>query len=122
MNEENHELYLDVQRCLLLIDIHWRKIFSKKLSINHYWVKELKNIRNQWAHTDWKVFDDSYTARTLDTMSRLCEQLDDENTDKLRDMWREKVYGSIEGAISGKVVAEKETGNKSSQGILQRAI
>ena len=113
---------LDVQRCLLLIDIHWREIFSKKLSINHLnWVKELKNIRNQWAHTDWKVFDDSYTARALDTMARLCEQLDDENTDKLRDMWREKVYGSIEGSISGKVVAEKETGKKSAQGILQRA-
>lgn len=113
---------LDVQRCLLLIDIHWREIFSKKLSLNHLnWVRELKNIRNQWAHTDWKVFDDSYTARALDTMARLCEQLDDENTDKLRDMWREKVYGSIEGSTSGKVVAEKEIGKKSAQGILQRA-
>ena len=71
---------LDIKLCLLLIEIHWRKIFSKKHSMNYLnWVRELKQIRNEWAHTNWKMFDSFYTTRALDTMLRLCEQLNDEN-------------------------------------------
>ncbi len=114
---------MDVQCCLILMDVHWRDIFSKKLSRNHYnWVKELNTVRNQWAHTDWKVFDDSYTARALDTMARMCEQLDDEYTIELRDLWREKAYGDAAGSrnVASAVSAPAKT--KANAGIMQKPI
>ena len=105
---------LEIQLCLLLIEIHWRKIFSKKHSMNYLnWVRELKQIRNQWAHTYWKMFDNLYTTRALDTMLRLCEQLNDENVSKLRDMLHKSFSGNVESSNSGNVnfINEKRNGN-----------
>ena len=114
---------MDVQCCLRLMDIHWKGIFSKKLSLNHYnWVKELNTVRNQWAHTEWKVFDDSYTARALDTMARLCEQLDDEYTIELRDLWRKKAYGDTAGSRNAAPVANAPENTKLNTGIMQKPI
>ena len=114
---------MDVQCCLILMDIHWREIFSKKLSRNHYnWVKELNTVRNQWAHTEWKAFDDSYTARALDTMARMCEQLDDEYTIELRDLWREKAYGDSAGSRSAEQTASAPVKTKTNTGIMQKPI
>ena len=52
---------MDIQLCLvLMMDVHWEKIFSKKLSINHRnWLKETNTIRNEWAHPTPKSFSDS---------------------------------------------------------------
>ncbi len=95
---------LDIQLCLLLIEIHWRKIFSKKHSMNYLnWVRELKTVRNEWAHTHWKKFDDLYTTRALDTMLRLCEQLEDENINKLRDILQKSFSGNIDGSNPGNI-------------------
>ena len=114
---------MDIQCCLILMDIHWRDIFSKKLSRNHYnWIKELNTVRNQWAHTEWKAFDDSYTARALDTMARLCEQLDDEYTIELRDMWRKKAYGDSAGSRSAEQTTSAPVKTKINTGIMQKPI
>ena len=108
---------LDIQLCLLLIEIHWRKIFSKKHSTNYLnWVRELKQIRNEWAHTNWKMFDSFYTTRALDTMLRLCEQLDDENVGKLRDMLSKRFSGNVEGSGTVNFVNAKRNGNSSAGG------
>ena len=102
---------LDIHRCLLLIEIHWRKIFSKKHPISYLnWVRELKNVRNEWAHTHWKNFDERYTTRALDTMLLICEKLDDENVNKLREMLQEKVQSNIGGSS---LVSIKRNGNSS---------
>ncbi len=102
---------LDIHRCLLLIEIHWRKIFGKKQPRKYLdWVRELKNVRNEWAHTHWKNFDERYTTRALDTMLFICEKLDDENVNKLRDMLREKLQSNIEGS---NFVSIKRNGNTS---------
>ena len=78
---------LDVQLCLLLIDIHWREIFSARLPRNYLnYVKELKTTRNLWAH-DADAFDDAATIRALDTMARISEQFDSETAQRLRAMW-----------------------------------
>lgn len=93
---------MDVQMCLILMDIHWDKIFSKKLSINHRnWLKETNTIRNQWAHQKPKEFDDSSTVRALDTMARLCEQIDNEGTMEIRNLLREVAYGDAAGSMAG---------------------
>ena len=114
---------MDALCCLKLMDIHWREIFGKKLSRNHYnWIKELNTVRNQWAHTEWKAFDDSYTARALDTMARLCEQLDDESSIELRDLWRKKAYGDSAGSRNAEQTSATPAKAKSSAGIMQKPI
>ena len=82
---------LDVGLSALLIDIHWRDIFSLKMPRNAFnWVKELKSIRNAWAH-DSESFDDATTIRALDTMALVCESFDAETTEQLRAMWSSKL-------------------------------
>ena len=94
---------MDIQLCLvLMMDVHWEKIFSKKLSINHRnWLKETNTIRNEWAHPTPKSFSDSNTVRALDTMARLCEQIDADSTMEIRDLLREVAYGDAAGSMAG---------------------
>ena len=92
---------LDVQRCLILLDINWRTVFGKKLSIDHRtWAKELTGVRNKWAHIGGDDFSDDDTWRALDTMSRLCDQIDPTNAEKIRGLLRTSRYGSEDGSTS----------------------
>ncbi len=92
---------LDIARCLLLFDIHWQRIFKKKLSIDHRtWAKELIGVRNKLAHLGGGDFSDNDTWRALDTMSRLCEQIDPEGTEEIRSLLRIFRYGSPNGSTA----------------------
>ena len=78
---------LDVQLCLLLIDLHWDNIFSKRMPpMARIWIRELRTIRNMWAH-EVESFDDATTLRALDTMRLVAETFDEEIAEKLRAMW-----------------------------------
>ncbi|MBR3051424.1 MAG: DUF499 domain-containing protein [Selenomonadaceae bacterium] len=82
---------LDMQLCILLIEIHWREIFSAGLSRNYFnYVRELKGIRNAWAHEP-DSFDDTTTRRAFDTMALISEAFDAETTEQLRAMWNAKL-------------------------------
>lgn len=112
---------LDIQRCLILFDQYWNEIFRKRLSIDHRtWAKELMGVRNRLAHIGAQDFSDDDTWRALDTMSRLCEQLDAERTEEIRALLRESRYGSAAGSTAAPVQtgqtaqaahAEVRTGN-----------
>lgn len=53
---------LDMALALLLFDLHWGDIFSRKLPVsNRTWVKELKGVRNDLAHLGGKDFTDDDT-------------------------------------------------------------
>lgn len=94
---------LDIARCLLLFDIHWNRVFRKKLSIDHRtWAKELSGVRNRHAHIGGEDFTDEDTWRALDTMARLSEQIDAEGTEEIRGILREHLYGSAEGSTAMK--------------------
>ncbi len=85
---------LDMQRCLLIFDLNWQYVFRKKLRLNHRaWAKELALYRNKLAHIGANDFSDDDTWRALDTMARLCEQIDPENTENIRSLLRELRYG-----------------------------
>ena len=85
---------LDIQRCLLLFDLNWQYVFRKKLSIDHRtWAKELVGFRNKVAHLGGHDFSEEDTWRALDTMSRLCEQIDPKNTENIRALLRALRYG-----------------------------
>lgn len=73
---------LDIANCLLLIDIHWRDIFSSvfthdRRSVRSY-LNELRDVRNDWAHFGGNLPSARDTRRALDTMSRLCSEIDPE--------------------------------------------
>ena len=92
---------LDIQRCLILFDLYWGEVFRKRLSIDHRtWAKELVGVRNKLAHIGAQDFNDSDTWRALDTMSRLCEQIDPEHTEEIRSLLRESRYGSSAGSTT----------------------
>ena len=107
---------LDIQRCLLLFDLHWNQVFRKRLSIDHRtWAKELIGVRNRLAHIGGQDFSDDDTWRALDTMARLCEQLDPENAEEIRGLLRVSRYGSALGSTTvvqtGSVTVNKPSKN-----------
>ena len=107
---------LDIHRCLTLIQVHWQKIFGKKHPKKYLnWIRELKNVRNEWAHSNWKSFDERYTRRALDTMLYVCEQFDDENVKKLQDMLREKLQSNVESSSSDNVTNASNYKEKSAR-------
>jgi len=89
---------LDIANCLDLFDSHWQGVFRRRLSIEHRnWAKELLSVRNKNAHPGADDFTDNDTWRALDTMSRLCEQINPESAEKIRNMLREFWYGTEYG-------------------------
>jgi predicted AAA+ superfamily ATPase len=92
---------LDIARCLLLFDLHWQRVFRKNLSIDHRtWAKELVGVRNKLAHLGGEDFTEDDTWRALDTMSRLCDQIDPDSAEELRVIQRTLRYGSVEGSTA----------------------
>lgn len=91
---------MDVLLCLNLIDIRWNDVFRKKLAnSNRNWVKELIETRNKWAHIGSVDFSSDDTERGLDTMARLCEQIDAAGyTEKIRKLYRIVRYGTEGGS------------------------
>ena len=109
---------LDIARCLLLIELHWQRIFRKKLPIDcRTWSKELVGVRNKLAHIGGKDFNDDDTWRALDTMSRVCDQIDPEGAEEIRKLLRTFRYGSEDGStavteapVAAPVPAKKKSG------------
>ena len=113
---------LDIQRCLILFDQHWNEVFRKRLSIDHRtWAKELMGVRNRLAHIGAQDFSDDDTWRALDTMSRLCDQLDAEKTEEIRATLRMARYGSANGSTASPAASQPEPRTKQDTGILDAA-
>ena len=92
---------LDVARCLLVMDLRWRDVFRKSLSRDcKNWIMELKGTRNKLAHRGSQDFNDSDTWRALDTMSRLCEQVDLDGAAEINALLREARYGNAGGSTA----------------------
>lgn len=111
---------LDIYLCLLLLDLHWNEIFRRRLAADcRTWARELTGVRNRWAHAGSDEFDDDDTWRALDTMSRLCEQIDPKATEDIRALLREARYGSAAGSMSATTqAAPRPAGTSGRSGIL----
>lgn len=100
-DDETLAASLDIYLCLLLLDLHWNETFRKKLPLDcRTWAKELVGVRNRWAHMGNEDFNNDDTWRALDTMSRLCEQLDAKAAEEIRTLLRVARYGSAAGSMS----------------------
>lgn len=115
---------LDMANCLRLFDRKWNDVFRKKLPIDYRnWAKELMGVRNRLAHIGGQDFSEDDTWRALDTMSRLCEQLDPEATEEIRALLRKARYGSSDGSINGVAVAPTQAPNaKKNDGIMSSSL
>ncbi len=88
-------------KALLLLEINWNEIFRKVLPRDcKNWAIELKGTRNRWAHPGIEGINDSDTWRALDTMSRLCGQIDQEAEARINALLRQARYGSAEGSVA----------------------
>ncbi|MTI83942.1 MAG: ATP-binding protein [Firmicutes bacterium] len=86
---------LDAARCLILLDANWDTVFKIQLSREHRnWIKELINTRNKWAHKGGGDISSDDAWRALDTMARLLEHIDTENTEAIREIARLIRYGT----------------------------
>ena len=122
-DDETLTASLDIYLCLLLLDLHWNEIFRKKLPMDcRTWAKELVGVRNRWAHMGNEDFNDDDTWRALDTMSRLCEQLDAKAAEEIRTLLRVARYGSSAGSmysVSSGQTAQQTAGSNGNAGMLR---
>lgn len=110
---------LDFANCLRLFDREWNNIFRKKLNLDYRtWAKELIGVRDKVARRDTNDFTEDDTWRALDTAARLCAAFDDEATEQIRSILRERRYGSAAG--STQVVSANQAPEMSARAV-QRA-
>lgn len=101
--DEGRILALDVAMVLDIIERRWGEVFRKKLPRDcRTWANELKGFRIKAAHRGVKDISDDDAYRALDTMQRLCSELDIEKAEPLRALMREVRYGSAEGSANVK--------------------
>lgn len=92
---------LDMAKALLLLEINWSEVFRKVLPRDcKNWAIELKGTRNKWAHPGIDGISDSDTWRALDTMSRLCGQINTEAEAHINALLRQARYGSERGSVA----------------------
>lgn len=83
---------LDILLLLRLVIQSWKDVFGAVLDRrSQTWCRELIDTRNAWAHSTGDGFSDDDTARALDTMARLMEQIDPETATAIRDIYRQLV-------------------------------
>ena len=76
--------------CLELLEIHKQDYFRRYVPENFFnWLTELGTIRKQW-HDHPEFFDDTATARALDTMILIADKIDATAADKLRALKGDK--------------------------------
>ena len=81
---------LDIANCFRILDRRWVDDFRTVLPLNcRTWSKELMGVRNEVAHIGQKDLDQPAAERALDTMARLCSEIDSESAKDIRELYRE---------------------------------
>lgn len=113
--DEERILSLDVAIVLSIIDRRWGDVFRRKLPRDcRTWAMELKGVRINAAHRGVRDMSDDDAYRALDTMQRLCTELDAEKAEPIRALMREVRYGSDRGSTSAAVEAGAAAASESS--------
>ena len=81
---------MDMSICLNMIDAHWNNVFRMCMpNASRSWAKEIKDVRNRWAHFGEKPFSDEETRRAVDTMALLAGTFDEETKKEIEKMYRQ---------------------------------
>lgn len=90
-NGDNESLInsLDIQRCLLLLDIYWNEHYRDAMPKEaRSWIKELRSARNDVAHIGSEPLNATDTWRSMDSMARLAEIIDKTTSSQIRMLMR----------------------------------
>ena len=100
---------LDIANCIRVIQREWKDVFRYSLDRDaQTWSNELMGIRNTMAHIGQQDLSQLDAERYLDTMSRLCEKIDDEGAQQLRELYNEVRNSESEDAsLSGPMPIEE---------------
>jgi len=105
---------LDVANCLRLIDRQWGNLFRRLLSRDRRaWANELMGVRNVVSHSGSQDMPQEDAERALDTMARLCADIDLQGAEEIRTLLRELRYGSSMGSTA---VTEANTSPEPAKG------
>ena len=81
---------LDIANCIRIIDRMWNEVYRDKLSFNcRTWAKELMGVRNSVSHIGQQDLDQPMAERALDTMALLCEEMDPDGAEEIREIYRQ---------------------------------
>ena len=81
---------LDIANCLRIIDWMWGPVFRNHLTpSSRAWSKELMGLRNSVAHYGQQDLDQPMAERGLDTMTLLCAEIDPDEAEEIRKIYRE---------------------------------
>ena len=114
---------LDIANCLRLIDRQWGPLFRRLLSKDkRAFANELMGVRNQVSHAGSQDMKQDDAERALDTMARLCEDIDLQGAEEIRALLRELRYGTSMGstAVTQASTAPEQTKTKTEVGVLTR--
>ena len=93
---------IDFANCLRLIKRQWNDLFRRNLARDCLtWTDELMSVRNKISHLGAKDMTRDDAERALDTMARLCSEIDFETSEEIRALLRTLRYGSEKGSTSG---------------------
>lgn len=119
-SDQDRILSLDVAMVLSIIDIRWSEVFRKKLPRDcRTWANELKGVRIRAAHRGVQDMSDDDAYRALDTMQRLCMEVDSSKAEPIRELMREVRYGSAEGSSQAHVQASDGAARQTSTATLE---
>ena len=92
---------LDVANCLRLIDRQWGALFRRLLTKDkRAFANELMGVRNVVSHAGSQDMKQEDAERALDTMARLCEDIDLQGAEEIRALLRELRYGTSMGSTA----------------------
>lgn len=98
---------LDVANCLRLVDRLWNQLFKKHMNRDKKtWANELMGVRNTVAHLGSQDMKKEDAERALDTMARLCDEIDLQAAEEIRALLRQLRYGTDLGSVSVKKANE----------------
>ena len=81
---------MDISICLNLIDAHWNNVFRLSMpNTARSWAKEIKDVRNRWAHFGEKLFSDEETRRAVDTMALLAGTFDEDTKKEIEKAYKQ---------------------------------
>lgn len=81
---------LDIANCVRLIQRRWKDVFRYSLNRDvQTLANELMGIRNTVSHIVQKDLSQLDTERYLDTMARLCENIDHDGAKEIRELYNE---------------------------------
>ena len=114
---------LDIANCLRLLDRQWGPLFRRLLTKDkRAFANELMGVRNTVSHAGSQDMKQDDAERALDTMARLCEDIDLQGAEDIRALLRELRYGTSMGSttVTQASIAPEQSKAKTEVGVLTR--